>query len=111
MATLPTVSLGRTVRRRRKALGFTIEQLAERAELSPNYLGTIENDRRDPSLSTLNRLAAALGVSVAELVGGFKGLSAEAIEIGKLYDDLTPGVRETLTPFLRSLSLIDNELD
>ena len=96
------MSFGRTVRRRRKALGFTLEKLAELTELSPNYLGTIENDRRDPSLSTVERIAKSLGASPGELLG-FRGLSADATEVGKVYEELTPGVQESLLPFLRSL--------
>jgi transcriptional regulator with XRE-family HTH domain len=51
------------------ALGLTLDQLAERSGLSPHYLSTLENDRRDPHLSTLMAVAKALRVSPAELLG------------------------------------------
>ncbi len=98
------VSFGKTVRRRRKALGYTIEALGERAELSPNYLGTIENDLRDPSLSTVEKIATALDATAGELLGGVKGLSPEAVEAGRLFDAASPDVQESLLPLLRTLA-------
>ena len=42
--------------------------LAERAKMSQTYLCNVEMGKADPSLSTLKRLAQALGVTVSELV-------------------------------------------
>ncbi len=42
--------------------------LAERAKMSQTYLSNVETGKADPSLSTLKRLAHALGVTVSELV-------------------------------------------
>ncbi len=42
--------------------------LAAKATMSQAYLCRIELGKVDPSLSTLKRLAVALGVSVSELV-------------------------------------------
>jgi transcriptional regulator with XRE-family HTH domain len=103
-ANLRHVSFGRTVRSRRKALGLTLEKLAERAELSPNYLGTIETGRRDPSLSTIEKIAGALGTVAGELLGGAKGLSAQGLEAGRLFDQSSSDVQESLLPLLRTLS-------
>jgi transcriptional regulator with XRE-family HTH domain len=36
--------------------------------MSYTYLSNVENERVDPSLSTLKRIAKALGVTVSELV-------------------------------------------
>ncbi len=80
------MSFGREIKRRREALGWTLEELAERAKLSPNYIGTIENGRRDPSLSTVLALAKGLKVAPGELLGPVKDLSAEAYEIGRAFD-------------------------
>ncbi len=84
------MSFGREIKRRREALGWTLEELAERAKLSPNYIGTIENGRRDPSLSTVLALAKGLKVAPGELLAPVKDLSAEAYEIGKMFDAATP---------------------
>jgi transcriptional regulator with XRE-family HTH domain len=52
----------------RKAQDFTFDVLARRAGVSKGTLVQIEQERANPSISTLCRLAAALGVSVADLV-------------------------------------------
>lgn len=97
------MSFGKTIRRRRKALGFTLEQVAERAKLTPNYVGSLERDERDPSLSTVGSLAKALDTSPAELLGGVKGLGADGVEIGLLAERLPSEQRAALTLLLRSM--------
>ncbi len=98
------MDFGEAVRRRRKALGLTLEKLAERAKLSPNYVGTIENDRRDPSLSTVIDLARALGAAPAELLGGVEGLGPAGVEAGRLVEALPRDVQESVLSLLRSLA-------
>jgi transcriptional regulator with XRE-family HTH domain len=63
------VALGTEVRRRRKARGWTLEVLAEKADLTPHYLSTLETGRRDPSVSTVQQLAKAFGCAPGELLG------------------------------------------
>lgn len=48
--------------------GLTQQQLAAKAKMSHAFLSNIETGKADPSLSTLKRLAQALGVTVSELV-------------------------------------------
>ncbi len=94
-------SFGRAVRRRREALGLTLEQLAERSALSPNYIGTVENGRRDPSLSTVLALAKGLRIPAGELLGPVKELSAEAYDIGRQYDAAPEDAQELVERLLR----------
>lgn len=56
------------VRTRRQDRGLSQAALAEQAGISRRMLISIETDRANVSLSTLDRLAAALGVSLSELV-------------------------------------------
>ena len=100
---LAPLKFGREVRRRRTALGITLEQLAERSGLTPNYIGTVENDRRDPSLSTIGALARGLGVPPGELLGGVGELSPEAIEAARLFETLPPEVQVAVAGLLRAL--------
>jgi transcriptional regulator with XRE-family HTH domain len=44
------------------------EALAKLAGMSQTFLSKVENGKSDPSLTTLKRLAGALGVSVSDLV-------------------------------------------
>jgi transcriptional regulator with XRE-family HTH domain len=56
------------MRRIRKAKAFTQEQVAERAGLHPNYISSVERCERNISLRNIERIAYALGVTMAELV-------------------------------------------
>lgn len=82
---------------------MTLEDLAERAELSTNYVGSVEGGHRDPSLSTVLKLARGLKVPPAELLGGVEGLSAAALEGARLLDDVPPPVREAALQLLRAV--------
>ena len=95
------MSFGRAVRRRREALGLTLEELAERAALSPNYIGTVENGRRDPSLSTILALAKGLRVPPGELLGPVKDLSSDAYDIGRQYDAAPEDAQDLVARILR----------
>lgn len=53
--------LGQRVRRHRLSLGWTQEELGERARMHPAYVGQIERGVKKISLAALERLAAALG--------------------------------------------------
>jgi transcriptional regulator with XRE-family HTH domain len=52
----------------RKSRGYTFDELARRAGVSKGTLVQIEQGDANPSISTLCRLASALGASVADLV-------------------------------------------
>ena len=61
-------TLAKNVRTFRKAHHFSQEQLADLCELHRTYIGSVEREERNVSLSTLEVLARSLGVSVAELL-------------------------------------------
>lgn len=93
--TLGSMKLGAEIRSRRKALGLTLDDLAERSNLSPHYLSTLENDRRDPRLSTILAVAKVLRVSAAELLGPSVPQAA-AQRIGPLFERLPPDAQEAV---------------
>ncbi|KAF1048099.1 helix-turn-helix domain-containing protein [Xylophilus sp.] len=64
----PRVLLGRRIKELRTLLGITQEELAERSSMFRTYLSRIESGRANPTLTALHVLAAALGVSVQELL-------------------------------------------
>lgn len=96
-------ALGAEVRRRRMEQGLTLDQLAEEAELTPNYIGTIENGYRDPSLSTLQGLADGLNVSLAELFGPQQALTSSGLEMARLFDDSPEDLQKALLRLLHGL--------
>jgi transcriptional regulator with XRE-family HTH domain len=61
--------IGQTIRRLRKANGWTQVELAQRLNASQKVVTTYENNQRTPTLENLKKLAAAFGVSLDELVG------------------------------------------
>jgi transcriptional regulator with XRE-family HTH domain len=62
------VVLGAAIRKNRKRLGVTQQVLAEKSELTPNYIGLVERGEEQVSLPSLELIAKALGVRVRELV-------------------------------------------
>jgi nitroimidazol reductase NimA-like FMN-containing flavoprotein (pyridoxamine 5'-phosphate oxidase superfamily) len=62
--------LGRRVAHRRGQLGLSMAEVAARARMSPGYLDYVENHSACVSPDALRRLARALEVTPAELLGG-----------------------------------------
>jgi transcriptional regulator with XRE-family HTH domain len=62
------IEFGRQMRRRRYELDLSIEQLAEKAELHPNYVGSVERGERNIALENIIALAKALGCSARDLM-------------------------------------------
>lgn len=60
--------LGARVKALRTRLGLTQEELAERADMHWTFISGIERGRKDPRVSTLGRIATALGVTPADLL-------------------------------------------
>ena len=59
--------VGQALRRMRKDKGFTLEEMAERAEISTSFLSHIERGTRNVPLATLETLAQVLGTNLYEL--------------------------------------------
>lgn len=71
MALVPAVllrNLGARVRTQRLSLGLSQEKLAERAGLNRNYIGGIEQGRRNVATVNLVRLAVALKLDPGDLL-------------------------------------------
>jgi len=63
-----TAMFGQRLRHARRTRGLTLAELGERVGRTPSVLSLIENGKREPRLSLVEQLAAALGVPVAELL-------------------------------------------
>lgn len=61
-------TFGETVRTERLARKLTQEQLAEKADLSLNFIGIVERGEQMASLDSIVRLAAAMKMSGSELL-------------------------------------------
>jgi transcriptional regulator with XRE-family HTH domain len=60
-------ALGTVIRERRKALGLTLAQMAQRTNVSLGYLSQIELGKNSASIETLYRISLGLGVKIADL--------------------------------------------
>jgi transcriptional regulator with XRE-family HTH domain len=63
----PQHALGRAIRELRSERGLSQEAVALDANMQPSWLSHIEAGRRNPAWSTVQRIAAALGVRVSDL--------------------------------------------
>ena len=64
---------GAELRRRRIASGISQERLAELADLHRTYISAVESGRRNLTLESIQRLASALGASVASFFSSVEG--------------------------------------
>ena len=60
-------ALGSAIRERRKALGLTLAQMAQRTGVSLGYLSQIELGKNSASIETLYRISLGLGIKMGEL--------------------------------------------
>ena len=60
--------VGQNVRRIRQKKGLTQERFADISGFSQQYISSLEQGRRNPTVITLHELALALGVSHMDLV-------------------------------------------
>lgn len=61
-------TLGSAVRSARKRLGFSVQALAEHAGVSFGLVSQLERGMGNPSLQSIQRLAAALGIPAGQLL-------------------------------------------
>jgi transcriptional regulator with XRE-family HTH domain len=66
------VRFGARVRQLRNDRGWSQEAFADRAGLHRTYIGSVERGEQNLSLLNIEKIAATLGVSLAELFAPFK---------------------------------------
>ena len=90
--------LGMMIRQARKKNGFTMEKLAEKADIGVTFLGEIERGKKMPSLETFIRLVEAMNVSSDYILRNELTSGKEHIynDITKKLDKLSPRQRKTV---------------
>lgn len=63
--TAEQVQVGEQIRRLRAAQSMSVRTLATRAGFSPSFISQVENGQVSPSIASLERIATALGTSLA----------------------------------------------
>ena len=70
-------AMGHRIRIKRKELGLTQEQLAEKAEISTSHVGEIERGTSICSLAVLVNLATVLDLNLDSLIKGINHENAD----------------------------------
>lgn len=90
------VTAGLALRRLRRERGLTLEDLAERAEISVSYLSHIERGTRQAPLNMLERLSEILGMNLYEVLSSSPSV-ATAKETPSTYDAKIKNLLKTMT--------------
>lgn len=62
-----STQIGAKIRMHRQAQGLTQEHLAERSSMTPSYIGQLERGEKDIRVSTLEKIAVALNLSMHDM--------------------------------------------
>lgn len=98
--------LGRKIRKRRKEKKYTLEQLAEKLDVSTTFIGQIERAKGVPSLETLVKIANVLEISTDNLLFGDLNNESGSNHFIKCVAELT----KTFTPKEKELLLKNIEI-
>lgn len=66
------IEIGKRIRRQRIMQEMTQEELAERAEISPSFMGYIERGEKKPSLETIIKISKGLNLSIDFIIYGIE---------------------------------------
>lgn len=72
----PHVAFGQVLRKHRLAAGLSQEQLGLAAEVQRNFISLIETGQNQPTVTTIFKLAGALGIRASKLVAEAEKLIA-----------------------------------
>jgi len=81
------IDFGKLLKENRVKVGITQADLAERAKIEQTYMSRLESGKTNPSLSTIEKLCAGLGMTINEFFGGHseeKRSPAILIKTGKM---------------------------
>ena len=82
---------------------MTQKELAEAIGGTPQHISAIEQDKRDPSLSSLAKLAEELGVTIDYLVTGKESVITDTIPAIKGDKKLKLKAKKALTALIQEL--------
>lgn len=95
------MTTGELIKAARKKAGLTQAQLAEKLGISYVGVSQWENDLRNPKLDTLQRIAAALGVPVQELISDWEAVDKEEFKRVFIYGE---GIKDRIDAALDRLN-------
>lgn len=92
-----TIALGKRIRSLRQSKGWTQEQLAEYADLHVSYIVLLEKGANRATIDTLDKLARAFDLSIADFVRPLGGTRD---------DSMQSQLRSTLEDFVQKIDAI-----
>ena len=84
------MSIGRRIKEARKLAGLTQVDLAKKSSLSRSYIGDIEKDRYNASLSALQLIADATNTTVSFLIGNEPYRTAPLYQTFEAHESIAP---------------------
>ena len=109
---ISNASIGSRIRKIREERGYTLEQLAEYAEISATFLWEIEVGRKSMKVQNLAKIAAALDVPTDYFVYG-KSPYIENVKINStltsLSEEMQQQVEKMITLFLDTVRISAKE--
>ncbi|HHC6692991.1 transcriptional regulator [Vibrio parahaemolyticus] len=83
--------IGQTIKELRLLKGLSLSQVAQLSDMDKSYLSKIENDKRDPSITSLEKICAAIEIPLCILIlmcdenedGPFNVLTDELKELAR----------------------------
>jgi len=94
-------TFGQRLRHLRRSRGLTLSELGERVGRAPSALSLFENGRREPKLSLIEQLAAALSVPASELLSRQPPSRRAQLEIALTDAQQDPSYRRLGLPQLK----------
>ena len=100
--------VGAMVRRYRKRAGLSQEALALSANMGASFIGDVERGRKKPSIDSLEKILAVLGVSFEEFFSFTENLkpkreSEPLIKLSKELNNLTDGEINAIYNIVRQI--------
>ncbi len=97
--------IGQRIKQERNRMGLTQFQLAEKAEISPQYMGKIERGEKKFSFETIVKISTALNTSIDYLTYGKRESdeSPELTEMSLLSHKLSNKDIALVNDFLRAM--------
>jgi transcriptional regulator with XRE-family HTH domain len=100
--------MGEIIRRKRKELGMTQDQLANSANVSQSYIADLENGNvKNPTVNTIAKIAAVLNLNNEQLLNevgiGDGEINSDILELVRMSEKMTPEQRQKMIAVTKAL--------
>ncbi len=104
---------GERLRRLRLENHFTQEEIALRAEITTSYYGQLERGKANPSVSMLEKICAAMGVSISDIFidenDDTLGIDAPTMQILRKLNGRSEREKEIILEIIKSALRLQSE--